>query len=476
MSTELLSALRCAVGAANVLTHEDPGSDLRAWENDWRGLAQGRALAIVRPGSTQKVAEVIKACALHGVSIVPQGGNTGLVVGSTPDDNGAQVVLSLLGMNKVRRVDAANASITVEAGCVLQAVQELCGREDFLFPLSLGAEGSCTIGGNLATNAGGTQVIRFGNARDLCLGLEVVTADGEVWSDLAGLRKNNTGYDLRNLFIGSEGTLGVITAATLKMFALPAATLTSFVAVPSVQAAVELLRLAGQRLGPSLTGFELMNRAALGLVAKHYPQQRVPLWESSPYCVLLEASDHESEAHARQLFEQLLETAFERDLITDAVIAESIAQSRALWHVRESISLAQAEEGASLKHDISLPISSIPQFVDETDGLLQQRFPGVRIIDFGHLGDSNLHYNIQAAEGDSQGRELKSMQASITEAVYDAVARFGGAFSAEHGIGSLKVRELQAYKPASAIALMKKLKRALDPHNLMNPGRVLANC
>ncbi|MDM0047392.1 FAD-binding oxidoreductase [Variovorax sp. J22R115] len=473
MSQELLSDLRAIVGNSNVLTSDDPGSDLNAWESDWRKLAQGRALAVVRPASTLQVSEIVRACSKHRVSLVPQGGNTGLVVGSTPDGSGRQVVLSLLAMNKVRRLDPANASITVDAGCVLQNVQDICEKEGLLFPLSLGAEGSCTIGGNLATNAGGTQVLRFGNARDLCLGLEVVTAEGEVWSDLSGLRKNNTGYDLRNLFIGSEGTLGIITGATLKTFPLPAATLTSFVAIASVEAAVELLKLANSRLGPSLTGFELMNQEGLSLVAKHYPQQRVPLWESSAYCVLMEASDHESEAHARTLFEQLLEQAFEDGLVTDAVIAESIGQSKALWHVRESISLAQADEGPNLKHDISLPISSIPRFVEEVDAALQQAFPGVRIINFGHLGDGNLHYNIQAATDDRDGMQLGEVRSEITEAVYEAVARFGGSFSAEHGVGALKLNEMERYKAPAALRLMGKLKAALDPQGLLNPGRVV---
>ncbi|MEJ8852339.1 FAD-binding oxidoreductase [Variovorax rhizosphaerae] len=473
MSNELIGKLRAIVGARNVLTRSDPGADLVAWERDWRSLQHGHALAVVRPTTTAQVAQVVKACAAAGISLVPQGGNTGLVVGATPDASGQQVVLSLLAMTQVRKFDAANASVTVEAGCVLQHLQALCEREGYLFPLSLGAEGSCSIGGNLATNAGGTQVIRFGNARDLCLGLEVVTADGEVWSDLSGLRKNNTGYDLRNLFIGSEGTLGIITAATLKIFPQPAAMLTSFVAVPDVASAVELLKLAGDRLGPGLTGFELMNQQGLSLVARHFPQQRVPLWQDAPFCALLEASDHESEEHARLLFERLLETAFERGLVSDAVIAESIAQSRALWHVRESISLAQAEEGANLKHDISLPISSIPHFVQEVGGRLQDRYPLLRIVNFGHLGDGNLHYNIQAAENDHAGSALHAVQEEVTALVYDAVARHDGAFSAEHGIGSLKVTELRRYKPPSAVRLMEKLKDTLDPTNLLNPGRVL---
>ncbi|SEB06324.1 FAD-binding oxidoreductase [Variovorax sp. YR216] len=473
MKNELIAALRAVVGASSVLTSEGAAADLTAWERDWRGLRQGRALAVVRPRSTEQVAAVVRTCAEAGVSIVPQGGNTGLVVGSTPDASGQQVVLSLRDMNRIRRFDPVNASMTVEAGCILQILQEHCEGEGFLFPLSLGAEGSCTIGGNLATNAGGTQVIRFGNARDLCLGLEVVTADGEIWSDLSGLRKNNTGYDLRNLFIGSEGTLGIITAATLKMYPSPVAVVTAFVAVPTPDSATNLLKLAGRRLGSALTGFELMNQAALGLVAKHYPHQQVPLWQSSPYCVLLEVSDHESEAHARTLLEEMLGDALEEGVVTDAIIAESIAQSRALWHVRESISLAQADEGAHLKHDISLPVSSIPQFISDVEGQLARLSPGLRLIDFGHLGDGNLHFNVQAAEADRDGSALRKLQGDITHVVYEQVARFGGSFSAEHGVGSLKTGELRSYKSASAIKLMTKLKVALDPLNMLNPGCVL---
>ena len=291
--TDLIERLRAICGQPHVLTHDDPASDLSAWEQDWRKRSRGRALAVVRPGSTAEVAAVVQACAVTpGVSIVPQGGNTGLVVGSVPDDSGTQVVLSLTRMNAVRAIDPDNLTLTVEAGCVLQNLQDVAEKAGFLFPLSLAAEGSCTIGGNLGTNAGGTQVLRYGNARDLCLGLEVVTAQGEVWNGLTGLRKDNTGYDLRHLMIGSEGTLGIITAATLKLFPLPAAQLTAWAAVPSMEAAVQLLGLAHSRLGPGLTGFEVMGRFALSLVDRHYPQLRVPLWEDSPWCVLLENADH----------------------------------------------------------------------------------------------------------------------------------------------------------------------------------------
>src|SRR5574337_515997 len=309
MTTHLLDTLRQIVGAAHVLTE----GDLAAYEQDWRKRVRGKALAVVRPASTQEVAAVVRACTAAGCSIVPQGGNTGLSVGSTPDDSGTQVVLSLTRMNAVRAIDRDNLTMTVEAGCILQSLQETAEKEGLLFPLSLAAEGSCTIGGNLGTNAGGTQVVRYGNTRELCLGLEVVTPQGEIWDGLSGLRKDNTGYDLRDLFIGSEGTLGVITAATLKLHPLPAARLTAWAALPSLDAAVALLALAQRRLGAGLTGFEVMNRFALGLVARHYPQLRQPRLQEAPYCVLLEASDHESEAHARAQFEQLLESALDDD-------------------------------------------------------------------------------------------------------------------------------------------------------------------
>lgn len=470
----LLDTLRGALGAAHVLTHDDPGADLSAWEQDWRKRARGRALAVVRPGSTAEVAAVVSACAAAGVSIVPQGGNTGLVVGSVPDDTGTQVVLSLTRMNRVRAIDAANLTITVDAGCVLQAVQETAEKAGFLFPLSLAAEGSCTIGGNLATNAGGTQVLRYGNARELCLGLEVVTARGEIWHGLTGLRKDNTGYDLRDLFVGSEGTLGVITAATMKLYPLPAAQLTAWAAVPSLDAAVALLGLAHQHLGAGLTGFEVMGQFALSLVDKHFPQQRVPLWTEHPYCVLLENSDNESEEHARAQFERLLETAFENGVVSDAVVAENLAQAHALWHIRERIPLAQAEEGLNIKHDISIPVSKIPAFCAETDALLQREVPGVRLVNFGHLGDGNLHYNVQAPEGGDAKAFLQTMEERINTLVFDAVARYDGSISAEHGVGSLKVDKLPGYKDPVALGLMRTIKQALDPHNTLNPGRVLS--
>ena len=470
---DLLVALRQIVGAEHVLYD----GDLGAWEADWRGRVRGHALAVVRPATTEQVSNVVRLCAQHqaalGISIVPQGGNTGLVVGSTPDDSGKQIVLSLARMRAVRALDAANLTLTVEAGCVLQSLQEAAAAQGFLFPLSLAAEGSCTIGGNLGTNAGGTQVLRYGNARDLCLGLEVVTAQGDIWQGLSGLRKDNTGYDLRDIFIGSEGSLGIITAATMKLYPQPAARLTAWAAVPSLEAATALLGLAHRELGAGLTGFEVMGQFALSLVDKHFAQQRVPLYKESPWCVLLENSDHESETHARGQFEKLLETALGQACVTDAVVAQTQAQAKALWHIRESIPLAQPLEGLNIKHDISIAVSRIPEFVQITDALLQAAHPGVRMVTFGHLGDGNLHYNVQAPAGGDAAVFLQNNEVAVNEIVYRSVDQFGGSISAEHGIGSLKVDTLPHHKSPVALGMMRAIKRALDPGNLMNPGRVV---
>ena len=470
-SDELIETLRRAVGAQQVLTE----GDLSAYEQDWRRRMHGKARAVVRPANAQEVAAVVRACAAAGAPIVPQGGNTGLSVGSTPDASGREVVLSLSRMNAVRALDPDNLTLTAEAGCILQNVQAAAAQAGLLFPLSLAAEGSCTIGGNLGTNAGGTQVLRYGNTRDLCLGLEVVTAQGEIWNGLKGLRKDNTGYDLRNLLIGSEGTLGIITAATLKLFPQPAARLTAWAAVPSMAHAVELLGLAHRQLGAGLTGFEVMGRFALRLVERHMPQLRVPFVDNAqvPYCVLLENSDSESEDHARARFEALLEMAFDAGCVRDAVVAESLAQAHQLWHIRESIPLAQAEEGLNIKHDISVPISRIPAFVEYADALLAREIAGVRLVNFGHLGDGNLHYNVQVPEGCDAKAFLATQEARVNELVYGAAAQFGGSFSAEHGVGALKTDELAHYQSPVALSMMRAIKQALDPQNLLNPGRVL---
>jgi FAD/FMN-containing dehydrogenase len=463
-----LQALAQIVGASQVL-HE---GDLSAYERDWRGRTHGRALAVLRPGSTEEVAAVVRCCSELGLSIVPQGGNTGLVGASVPDASGNQVLLSLKRLNRIRTIDADNLSLTAEAGCVLQAVQAAAADAGLLFPLSLAAEGSCTLGGNLATNAGGTQVLRFGNARDLCLGLEVVGADGRIWHGLSGLRKDNTGYDLRDLFIGSEGTLGIITAATMKLYAPPRATATATVACANLEQALQLLNLARRRFGPALTGFELMNAFSRQLVARHFAQIAQPMPDAA-WAALLEVSSTEDQAMADAQFEALLQAALEAGCAQDAAFASNQAQRHAMWHLRESIPLAQSAEGLNIKHDISLPVSAIPAFVASTDAQLEASLPGVRLVNFGHLGDGNLHYNVQAPPGVQPAAFLAAEEARVNRIVYDAVAAHGGSISAEHGIGSLKLAELEQHKGAVALDWMRSIKRALDPQNLLNPGRLL---
>jgi FAD/FMN-containing dehydrogenase len=468
MSDALLDTLRSRVGVAHVFTD----GDLSAFELDWRKRWRGRALAVVRPGSTDEVAAVVRACAAHGAPIVAQGGNTGLVGAGVPDTSGTQVLLSLTRLNRIREIDRTNLTLTAEAGCVLQAVQQAAADAGLLFPLSLAAEGSCTIGGNLATNAGGTQVLRYGNARSLCLGLEAVTASGDLWRGLAGLRKDNTGYDLRDLLIGSEGTLAIITAATLALHPRPAATMTALAACGSLEACVSLLAAAQHRLGPGLTGFEVMNDFSLALVARHFPQLRQPL-AGAPWTVLVELSDNEGVDHARAQFEGLLTAALETGMIDDAAVAESVAQSRAMWHLRESVPLAQSEEGLNIKHDISLPVSRMVAFCAATDAALASRWPGMRLVNFGHLGDGNLHYNVQAPQGADAGAFLRSEEHAVNAVVYDAVVAHGGSISAEHGIGALKRDELAQRKDPTALAMMRAVKAAFDPQGLLNPGRVL---
>lgn len=442
---------------------------------DWRKRYRGQALAVVRPGSTQEVAAVIKLCYDAGVPIVTVGGNTGLCGGATPDSSGRSVVLSTGRLNRVREIDTDNDTITVEAGCVLQNLQEAARKADRLFALSLAAEGSCTIGGNLATNAGGTQVLRYGNAREQALGLEVVTPQGEIWDGLRGLRKDNTGYDLRDLFIGSEGTLGIITAATLKLYPVPVAQRTALLALRSLPDAVAMLSRARSGFGPSLTGFEVMAGHVLEAVVKLFPQQRIPFdgdSAKSAWFALLELSDSESAEHAQTRFEHVLGQAIEDGLVLDAAIAESVAQSKALWHLRESIPLAEAELGKSVKHDVSIPISRIAEFVDVTNAALQTKFPGVKNIVFGHLGDGNLHYNVSRSE-DQTEQELLGLQDQIYQLVHDSVHAFNGSISAEHGVGQLKTRELPRYKSELELRLMRQIKVALDPKGLLNPGKVL---
>lgn len=469
---EQLSELVALVGSAHVLTEPQ----LKAqYEEDWRGRYRGRALAVVRPANTEQVAAVVRWCDHHTVPIITQGGNTGLCGGATPDDSGRAIILSTERLTTIRAVDTDNDTMVVEAGCILQNVQQAAAEVNRLFPLSLAAEGSCTIGGNLATNAGGTQVLRYGNARDLVLGLEVVTAQGQIMHGLRGLRKDNTGYDLRNLFIGSEGTLGIITAATLKLFPQPVAQCTALLALESVEAAIHMLSLARQGFGPALTGFELMARNCLEAVVECYPEQRLPFQGPSaeqPWFALLELSDSESEEHARSRFEEVLGEAIEQGIVVDAVIAESGAQSAALWHLRESIPLAERAHGIGIKHDISIPVSSFAQFIEQTNAEIQAVMPGVAHAIFGHLGDGNLHYNVMSGQHYTE-QELIARQEELSNLVHDAVHRFHGSISAEHGIGQLKRDWLPRYKDPVEIALMKRIKQALDPKNLLNPGKLL---
>lgn len=470
---EQLSELIALVGESHVLV--EPALKAQ-YEEDWRGRYHGVARAVVRPADTEQVAQVVRWCAENDVAIVTQGGNTGLCGGATPDDSGQAIILSTERLNKIRSIDTQNDTMVVEAGCILQVVQDTAQAHNRLFPLSLAAEGSCTIGGNLATNAGGTQVLRYGNARDLVLGLEVVTAQGEIMHSLRALRKDNTGYDLRNLFIGSEGTLGIITAATLALFPQPVAQCTAMLALESIEDAITMLGLARQGFGAALTGFEVMARNCLEAVVECYPEQRLPFQGPSaefPWFALLELSDSESEEHARERFEAVLGTAIEQGVIQDAVIAESGTQSAALWHLRESIPLAERTLGTGIKHDISIPVSHFSEFIEQTNQALQEFMPGVIHVIFGHLGDGNLHYNVMSGQAYSESELVENLE-PLSKIVHDAVHRFGGSISAEHGIGQLKRDWLPHYKDPVELALMHSIKQALDPKNILNPGKLLA--
>jgi FAD/FMN-containing dehydrogenase len=470
MSTELLNSLIGIVGKDNVITNTQ---DLEPYCVDWRKRFTGKALAVVRPGNTEEVQAIVKACVAAGVSLVPQGGNTSMCGAATPDQSGQQIILSLRRMNRIRGIDVDNATMTVEAGCILQSVQEAAQSVNRYFPLSLGAEGSCTIGGNLSTNAGGTAVLRYGNTRDLCLGLEVVTPDGEIWNGLRSLRKDNTGYDLRDLYIGAEGTLGIITAAVLKIFPEPVVRWTGLVATPDFESAVQLLSLFQEKASALLTGFEVMSASSLDLVKEYFPQLSNPMQENAPYTTLVEISDFESAEHAQALMESILENALENGIAVDAVIASNLSQAKHFWHMREHITLAQAENGANVKHDITIPVSKAAAFVAQTDELLEQYLPGIRVINFGHLGDGNLHYNIAAPTGSDPKAYMVAHNENIQAIVYKQVEVHQGSISAEHGIGQLKVGQMIGHRGEVAVGLMRTIKKALDPKNLMNPGKVV---
>jgi len=464
----LIEQLVAIVGETNVLTTED---DMAPHLVDWRRRYHGAARCVVRPGSTDEVSVVVSTCVQAGVAMVPQGGNTSHCGAGIPDPDGEAVVINLSRMNRIRAIDAANNTITVDAGCVLQAIQDAAFDAGRLFPLSLAAEGSCQIGGNLSTNAGGVQVLRYGNTRELTLGLEVVLPSGEVWSGLRGLRKDNTGYDLKQLFIGAEGTLGIITGAVLKLFPLPQATATAWLAIESPQAAVDLLARLQAAFGAQLTACELVSDVSLGMVLKHIHGAQPPL-APSPWYLLIELSGNGEDVALRSALEVFLEDALESAAISDAVLAQSVEQAKRLWALRENISEAQKVEGFSIKHDISVPVSRIGEFVERADADLQRAFPGIRIVTFGHVGDGNLHYNQSKPESGDNTAFLES-QAQVNERVHDIVHALGGSISAEHGIGQLKRDELRRYKSALEMEMMRSVKRAFDPQGLMNPGKVL---
>ena len=447
-------------------------ADIAPFLIDWRKTWRGTAFAVAIPDSVEDVTAIVRWCAANGVAIVPQGGNTSQSGGSVPRDTGHNLVLSLTRLNRIRAIDRLNNTMTVDAGCILQTVQDAAAAADRYFPLSLGAEGSCTIGGNLATNAGGTAVLRYGNARDLCLGLEVVTAQGEVWDGLKGLRKDNSGYDLRDLFIGSEGTLGVITGAVLKLFPKPAARLTAFVAVQSCAEAMALFEQMRREHDTALTAFELMSDVCLGLVLDHFPDTRDPLAAHSPWYVLIELTDLNSEASARAGLEMSLATALDASLIHDAVIAESLAQSRALWQLREFISEAQGADGKAIKHDIAVPVSGIAAFVEAGLAAVKTVYPEVRPVIFGHLGDGNLHYNFSSAKGADQ-TAFVDQQPRINHIVHDLVRAHHGTISAEHGLGVLRRDEADEFRSPVERDLMQRIKTALDPQGIMNPGKLM---
>ncbi|KKA07951.1 2-hydroxyacid dehydrogenase [Pseudomonas ogarae] len=468
LSHEVIQRIEQVVGPSGLV--RDPEL-MRGYLTDWRNAYQGQAALVVRPATTAEVADVVRLCHDAGIALVPQGGNTGLCGGSIPDASGNQVVLSLTRMKRIREIDLANETITVEAGVILQQLQDAAQEADRLFPLSLGAEGSCTVGGNLATNAGGTAVLRYGNMRELTLGLEVVLPDGRIWNGLRGLRKDNTGYDLKHLFIGSEGTLGIITAAVLKLFPATHSTATAWVALPSPQAAVDLIGYVRSLCADRLTGFEMMSRQSLDFVLDHVAGCSDPLETKHPWYALIELRDTVPDAPLTPLLENGLAHAFEHGWAIDAVLASSQAQAAALWALREGISEAQNHEGPSLKHDISVPVSRIPEFIERTDRALQQDFPGVRIVSYGHMGDGNLHYNISKPVGDVDA-SFKAREHAIMQVIYRMTSAFNGSISAEHGLGQAKPEAAVRFKDPLEIELMRAIKRTLDPAGLMNPGKV----
>lgn len=458
-----------AVGEKAILTAAE---DLSPHLQEMRGLYLGDAPCVVKPASTEEVAAVVRICAAHGMAIVPQGGNTGLVGGGIPITSDKAIVLSLSRMNRIRNIDTANYTMTVEAGCILQNIQTAADEADRLFPLSLGAEGTCQIGGNLSTNAGGINVLRYGNARDLVLGLEVVLPDGQIWNGLRALRKDNTGYDLKHLFVGGEGTLGIITAAVLKLFAKPRDRVTAFAAVPSPAAAVELLGRCRTISGEAVSSFELIPRIGVESSVKHVAGVTDPLEQPYDWYVLVDLVAGIEDGSLQETMMTVLEGAFEEELVLDATVAASEGQAAALWRIREAMVEAQKHEGGSIKHDVSVPISSVPEFLERAMAAVSERIPGIRPVPFGHIGDGNIHFNLsQPVDADKAAYIARWDE--MNEIVHDIVVELGGSISAEHGIGRLKVASNAHYKSAVEIDLMKKIKAALDPAGIMNPHKVV---
>ena len=466
VSRAFIQNLASIVGASHVLTAKD---DVAPYYTDWRHVFAGTGIAVVRPGSTEEVAQVVAICASEDIAIVPQAGNTGLVGGSIPTGARKEVVISVSRLNRIRDIDALNDTMTVEAGCILQTIQQAADEAGRLFPLSLAAEGSCQIGGNLSTNAGGVGVLRYGNARDLVLGLEVVLPDGRIWNGLKALRKDNTGYDLRHLFMGAEGTLGIITAAVLKLFPKPSSSATAWIAVESPQKAVELLAALRALMGDRLTAFELISRGVLEAVIRHKPTTLDPLREAHPWYVLAELTDGGTQDALASRVEAALIDCTERGILLDVALAQSEGQAKALWAIRETIPEAQF---TNVKHDVSVPVSSIPRMIDEGLAALKQAFPGCVGYIFGHIGDGNLHYNVGMPD-EAGTNALMEKRKAVNEIVYDVVGRLGGSISAEHGVGQQKREAIKLRKSAVEMELMQRVKDALDPQGLMNPGKVL---
>ena len=438
---------------------------------DTRGYYHGACALLARPEDTAQVAAVVEICHRHGIAIVPQGGNTSRVGSATPDESGMQVLLSLSRMSRVRAIDPANFTMTVEAGCVLKDLQDAAAEKDRLFPLSLGAEGSCMIGGNIASNAGGINVLRYGNTRDLVLGLEVVLPDGQIWDGLRGLRKDNTGYDLKQLYIGSEGTLGIITAAVVKLYPLPKERATALCALRDLDACLALLAAAREASGDALSSFELMAGITLDVAYRHIDTAKRAL-DDYEWTVLLEFSGLKPDGTMNRALETMLESAFEDGVVIDAVIAQSEQQRADLWFLREAIVEAQVHEGASIKHDVAVPVSQVPGFITRSNAALEAFLPGIRPYPFGHVGDGNIHYNITQPAGMDAGTFMAKAP-EVHRIVHGITAELNGSISAEHGIGQLKRDELKLYKSKLELDLMKRVKSALDPKGLMNPGKVL---